>query len=104
MRSLTTAPPATADEVIVNQFSRRDGDFARKPLRAPGEPNLALQLTGDHVLHHARAEALVGGWRDGGTARLGPTQHDPAVCRARPLHLHVTLGHREGTVLARVGG
>src|SRR5262249_50251699 len=92
------------NEAVVNRLSRRDGDLAREPLRAPREANLALQLTGDHLFDHARAEALVRGWRDGGAARLGPTQHDPAVCRARPLHLNVTIGYRQGPVLGRVGG
>src|SRR5215813_14697834 len=78
------------NEAVVNRPSRRHGDFARKPLRAPREANLAPQVIGDHLFHHARAEALVRGWRDGGAVRLGPTQHESAVCRARPLHLDAT--------------
>src|SRR5260221_14794149 len=61
-------------EAVVNRLSRRDGDFAREPLRAPREVNPALQLTDDHLFHHARAEPLVRGRRDGGAVRLGPTQ------------------------------
>src|SRR5262245_11892381 len=84
-------------EAVVNRLLRRDGDFAREPLRAPREANPAPQLTGDHLFHHARAEALVCGWRHGGAVRFGPTQHDPAVCRATtpPERNHrVPTGHR----------
>src|SRR5215831_16794977 len=92
-----------ANEAVVNWLSRRDGDFPREPLRAPREANLAPQVIGDHLFYHARAEALVRGWRDGGAVRLGPTQHESAVCRARPLHLNVTIGYRQGPVLGGVG-
>src|SRR5215472_19188754 len=87
------------NEAVVNWLSRRDGDFAREPLRSPRETNLAPQVIGDHLFHHARAETLVRGWRDGGAVRLGPTQHESAVCRARPLHLNVALGYRQSPVL-----
>src|SRR5262245_7794293 len=90
-------------EAVVNRLLRRDGDFAREPLRAPREANPAPQLTGDHLFHHARAEALVCGWRHGGAVRFGPTQHDPAVCRATtpPERNHrVPTGHRTWPLVA----
>jgi len=79
-------------------------DFAREPLRVPQEANPAAQVIGDHLFHHARAKALVRGWSDGGAVCFGPTQRDTSVCRARPLHLNVTIGYRQSPVLGRVGG
>jgi hypothetical protein len=50
------------NEAVVNWLSRRDGDFAREPLRAPRETNPAPQMIGDHLFHHGSS----------GSARFSP--------------------------------
>jgi hypothetical protein len=59
--------------------SRRKDDFARESFGAPVEAHFALQLTSNHAVQHARAEAMTHRWLDRRATGLGPAKNEASV-------------------------
>ena len=72
---------------------RRKDYFARETFSVPVEPHVAPHVASYHGPDYISAKPLARRRIDRRASRLGPAEHKPSVCRARPLDTNLTVRH-----------